>query len=312
VEGNLTLQGAARMDKVELVREAKIHRLLPDCDEDRRLEASGVVALGDQCFVIFDNMGDVARIDTTLTSGGEHDWLVTGDDTIGIEDIAYNERRGCFYLLVEATPVARSAAANDEIHRAEVLEYDHRLARKARYHLPFDFASDNKGFEGLAWVEREGEDHVLALCEGNRCQGGSAGREPGHGTIQVFRRATEGWKHVTTLAIPATARFVDYASLDIRDGRVVVLSQESAQLWVGRLREEEWAFVDDGAVHVLPRAKGGRVSYCNAEGVAWLTDDRVAIVSDRKKKDAAKRCGRTDQSIHIFALPPVHAPAATG
>jgi hypothetical protein len=299
------------MNTLALVREAKLHKLLPDRDADCRLEASGVLALGDQFLVIFDNLSELARISASLSPGDQNEWLVKDDDTTGVEDITYNPRQQRFYLLIEASPVVDATAANGRCHRAEIVEYDHLMVRRDRHPLPFDFASDNKGFEGLTWIEREGDDYVLALCEGNGCLSGSEGRERGNGTIQVFRRVADGWKHAATLAIPATAQFVDYSSIDVRDGRVVVLSQENGQLWVGALRQTGWGFVDDGAVHALPRNEDGRPSYCNAEGVAWLAGDRVAIVSDRKKKDAPKRCGRTDQAIHLFDLAPAPGTART-
>jgi hypothetical protein len=45
--------------------------------------------------------------------------------------------------------------------------------------------------------------------------------------------------------------------------------------------------------------------YCNLEGVTWLENDRLAVVSDKGKADQSGRCARKDQSIHIFKLPAV-------
>ena len=42
---------------------------------------------------------------------------------------------------------------------------------------------------------------------------------------------------------------------------------------------------------------------CNPEGVTWLGNDRLAVVSDKWKADQPKRCTRKDQSVHIFRLP---------
>ena len=43
--------------------------------------------------------------------------------------------------------------------------------------------------------------------------------------------------------------------------------------------------------------------YCNMEGVTWLGNDRLVVVSDKGKSDQPGRCARKDQSIHIFKLP---------
>jgi hypothetical protein len=168
--------------------------------------------------------------------------------------------------------------------------------------LPTDFTSDSKGFEGLTHVERNGQGYLLALCEGNRCKGGRAGRKPGGGRIHVFQRHADGWVHVAELRLPRTTAFADYASFDIQDGRVALLSQESSAVWVGTLDAADWTFVDAGVVHQLPRGVGGRVEYCNAEGVAWLAPNQIAVVSDKRKNDQPKRCLKKDQSLHVFQI----------
>ena len=169
--------------------------------------------------------------------------------------------------------------------------------------MPLDFAGDNKGFEGVGYVERDGQGFfLLALCEGNRCKGGAAGRKPGGGRIHVFQRRPEGWEHAAELRLPKSVAFTDYASFDIKDGQVVVLSQESSAVWVGALDAAAWKFVGEGAVHQLPRGAGGSVEYCNAEGVAWLAPNQIAVVSDKRKKSQHKRCATKDQSLHVFQI----------
>ena len=43
--------------------------------------------------------------------------------------------------------------------------------------------------------------------------------------------------------------------------------------------------------------------YGNVEGIAWLSDDTVVAVSDKKKKQQPVICATKDQSIHIFRIP---------
>jgi hypothetical protein len=102
-------------------------------------------------------------------------------------------------------------------------------------------------------------------------------------------------------------RYEDYVSLDFHNGYLTVISQVSSAMWVGRLRAQpaglEDMFEDNGQLFLFPRDEKGRIMYCNLEGVTWLGNDRMVVVSDRGKPDQPGRCARTEQSIHIFKLP---------
>jgi hypothetical protein len=285
------------MQSLELIRESKLHALLPGEHKTGKLEASGVVAQAGHFLIVFDNLGQVARITASCLPSHGNTWLGKGDGATGHEDLAYSARNQRFYGLIEAV---RDTA---ETYHAEVVEYDDRFVPLARRRLPFAFASDNKGFEGLAVIHRPDHDYLLALCEGNRCQGGRAGKEAGHGRIQLFQRVPHGWEHMHTIKLPKAVRFTDYASLDIRDGQVAVLSQQSAQVWLGILDLNTWEFVDAGRAWHLPPDARGETTYCHAEGVSWLAPDQFVVVSDKRKKGAPKRCTATDQSVHLFGIP---------
>jgi len=285
------------MRTLELIRESKLHALLPGQSKASHLEASGVVAQDSHFIIIFDNLGQVARIAASCLPSDGNAWLGERDGATGHEDLTYSARHQRFYGLIEAVRVTA------DTYHAEVVEYDHRFVPLERHRLPFAFASDNKGFEGLAVIHRADHDYVLALCEGNRCQGGRAGKQAGHGRIQLFQRVPQGWQHVHTIKLPKAVRFTDYASLDIRDGQVAVLSQQSAQVWLGTLDLTAWAFVDAGRVWPLPRDAQGETTYCHAEGVSWLAPDQLVVVSDKRKTGAPKRCTATDQSVHLFRIP---------
>jgi hypothetical protein len=107
-------------------------------------------------------------------------------------------------------------------------------------------------------------------------------------------------------------RFKDYSSLDFRNGWLTVISQATSAMWVGRLLEQlagsEDLFVDDGRLFLFPRDDKGRIMYYNLEGVTWLGNDRLALVSDKGKNDQPGCCARHDQSIHIFRLPAAGLP----
>ncbi len=284
------------MSMLELVMETKIHSLLPATSKKRRLEASGVLTHDGHAIIIFDNLTQIARIEASFTPGVASSWL--GDDCgrSGHEDITYNARQERFYVLIEAVQV------NEDIYQAEIVEYDLDFVPRERRRLPTEFETDNKGFEGLSCIHRDGRDYLLALCEGNFCKGGEVGRRPGNGRIQIFQKAAPGWEHVDELKLPESVQFIDYSSLDIEEDRVAVLSQASAAVWIGTLDPGEWRFTGAGAVYHLPRGASGKSPYCTPEGIAWIGPDRLAVVSDRRKNGAPKRCRTTDESLHVFRV----------
>ncbi len=44
--------------------------------------------------------------------------------------------------------------------------------------------------------------------------------------------------------------------------------------------------------------------YCNVEGVSWLSEEEMVVVSDRAKRNGQdERCRAKDQSIHVSVIP---------
>jgi hypothetical protein len=282
---------------LRLVTERKLAGLLPIGVTKNRLEASGVVVRDECLFVVFDNFAAIARIGLPLSSQKRGAWLGEQNDAVGFEDIAFDSNAGIFYLLIEASRVGRS-------YRRFIVECDAGLRQIARTQLEFSFESANRGFEGLTWIRRRKTDYLLALCEGNRCKSGKAGRRPGGGRIQLFEKRNDGWQYLDEIKLPPSVMFEDYSALDARGNRVAVLSQTSSKLWIGSLVRDSWEFADEGVVYTFPPNDDDEPVYCNVEGVAWLSATRLAIVSDRVKADEQpRRCREKDQSVHIFSLP---------
>lgn len=70
-------------------------------------------------------------------------------------------------------------------------------------------------------------------------------------------------------------------------------------MWLGEIDESFSGFIEEtGTVFQFPNE-----CYCNIEGVSWITDDHLVMVSDRRKKKQDKCCKDKDQSIHIFRIP---------
>jgi hypothetical protein len=88
---------------LRLVQERKLAELIAIPGDGAVLEASGVLARGRDCFVIFDNLRRVARVDRSLTPGApRHGWVGPARSGEGYEDIAYSPHQRRYYLLVEA------------------------------------------------------------------------------------------------------------------------------------------------------------------------------------------------------------------
>ena len=278
-------------EKLELVREEKLYRLLPGKKTKSPLEASGVALLDDNtALVVFDNLNQVARVDLSLERRDTNRLLPAPSLGTGFEDIAIDREGRRAFCLIEALEDV------DGLFRGFVAEYDDagRFVRCTR--LDTKFKTENKGFEGLAHVRRRGREYLFALCEGNL--GTNAKR--GGGRIDVFTRAADGgWEPSRRIRLPKTAQFEDYAAMAYRDGRLAVVSQASARVWTARVDANALALVPGSdAVYRFPSKR-----YGNVEGIAWLSEDTLVAVSDRKKARQSERCAAKDQSIHVFRIP---------
>jgi hypothetical protein len=96
--------------------------------------------------------------------------------------------------------------------------------------------------------------------------------------------------------------FEDYSGLSLDGDRVGVVSQSTSMLWVGHLAPDQWTWQGPQRLYEFPRAGDGEVIYTQVEGLTWLGPDRIAVVSDRRKKDITARIASKDQSIHVFDL----------
>ena len=108
--------------ELELRREAKVAELLGDARHDR-FEASGVVAVDDVLYVIFDNTSQIGCIGRGLSPGDGENRLIAAalPDDEGYEDIAHDRSVG---------PVLHprsSRCPHGHGFMAKVREYDEEL-----------------------------------------------------------------------------------------------------------------------------------------------------------------------------------------
>jgi hypothetical protein len=303
---------------LRLVREVRIGELLKG-GSDKRYEASGVCEKDGYLHIVFDDDPHLLRVRADLSHAEDDPILLDLKGTgSGYEDITYHSSAGRWYCLIEA------AETKSGVPMPRVDAFDESFAFIRSYWLDFPLRAGNKGFEGLATLHASGNEYLLGLCEGNKCKGGRAGKTPGEGRIQVFKMDGETWVHTGTLKLPEAVRFGDYSSLDCRDGLLTVISQTSSAMWIGRLLMKPAGeadpkspedlfpssgsgnlleFADNGRLFLFPRNDNGRIIYGNLEGVTWLGNDRLVVVSDKVKADQPERFARKDQSVHLFRLP---------
>ena len=285
-------------DALELIVEAKVADLLDGVDDRTAtsLEPSGVCVHDGAFYVIFDNVSTIARIeDLSARSPGNRLLSASvggaGRDT---EDITFDPVSGHFFVLSEAAQ-----------HGSRLLGKVHEHALDGTplgdAFLDVTLETRGKGLEGLGCIVRDGEVLLLGLCEGNRCKGGRAGRRPGGGRIHVFRRAPLIWKREATIRLPKDLDFIDYASVAVRGDRIAVVSQTSSELWIGTLATTGFAVEDSGTIYEFPRDADHRVVYGTVEGVSWVTEDRLVMVSDRAEGNVPARA--KERSLHVFRLP---------
>ena len=281
-----------------LVAERKLADLISPPTPGGVLEASGVIAKGADYYVIFDNVRRIARIHRSLEPGSKrHSWFGRKRNGEGYEDIAFSRYARRFYLLIEAEKHP------DGTYKALVDECDESAQYKRRRWIDLAFEKRNRGFEGLSAVRWREQDYLLALCEGNRCRAGRAGRKPGGGRIHLLQRSRTLWKPVARIKLPRTVRFEDYSAVALRGRRIAVLSQQSSRLWIGTLRFGNWTIAGEGQTYEFPRTRKGKIKYRTLEGCCWLTDQSFVCVSDLSTQKSTKRYRKTDQSIHVFKLP---------
>ncbi|MDD1709455.1 MAG: hypothetical protein LUQ37_00935 [Methanoregulaceae archaeon] len=286
---------------LELVYEARIGDLLKG-SEKKHFEASGIYLKGGYLHIIFDDEPSLLRIRPNWLQIDEEPYLFPLKSTgAGYEDITFQSSTGRWLCLIEAVKT------KSDVYMPLIDEFDESFSFIRSYWLNFPLKEGNKGFEGLAIIHNKGTDYLLCLCEGNDCKSGEKGAKPGKGRIQVFKQVGEHWEHTGSIRLPGAVRFKDYVSLDFSNGLLTVISQASSALWIGHCRSLHQGldnlFDDDGQSFLFPRDEKNRTMYCNMEGVAWLGNGQLVVVSDKVKPDQPGRCSRKDQSIHIFKLP---------
>jgi hypothetical protein len=135
------------------------------------------------------------------------------------------------------------------------------------------------------------------------------------------------WRLQKMLSLPTSVQFRDYSGLALRHHRaehtpnggagvsqLAVISQEDAKVAFVyfNLRTLEFEAATAAApehqtsVYDFPRNAQCEILYCNVEGVDYIDDRTLVLVSDKMKKKGKARqsfvCREHDQSIHVMVI----------
>jgi len=88
----------------------------------------------------------------------------------------------------------------------------------------------------------------------------------------------------------------------VGDGEVLLLGLcEGNRCKGGTVSTTGFAVEDSGTIYEFARDAEHRVVYATVEGVSWLADDRLVMVSDRAEGNTPARA--KERSLHVFRLP---------
>ncbi|MCK5469259.1 MAG: hypothetical protein KAI99_12135, partial [Cyclobacteriaceae bacterium] len=219
-------QNETKTSELIVQSEAKFNELLRGQSEEDKHEASGVLFLNNEIFVVFDNFSMVAKVNIEINKAK---LIGKNKKGVGYEGITYDNINDRFYLIEES--LTNKGAFNARLNHA-----NKDFIIKSKKWLKYNFQSDNKGFEGLTFVTKNNKTYILALCEGNECDSGKISKVHGAGRIKVFEKKKKKWKYIASIRIPQSLEFVDYSGLDINEQNILAItSQESSAIWVGGL-----------------------------------------------------------------------------
>ena len=287
-------------------------------------EASGVQLKDGELMVVFDNSLRMLTVDTALTQAS----LSAGcgspscDQKSQYEAITWDAQGADhFFVAIES---AEKRDGSRTTNQAQVVAYGVDDLDDPEFtqwtDVTFDTAS--LGMEGLAWLwhcpagDAKGDDYLLGLCQ-RKC---SPGGDSSKGWVQVLKQRPHPWTSERHLKLPVA--FSNYNDIALYPPfpqtcdcaatcpggganrgkyRVAVVSKDPG-LWIGELDTTTWSFTS-GKVYAFPEDTAGDTVYCNVEGVTFLSESRVAVVSDATDKNDAAPCRQKEQMIHIFDLP---------
>ncbi len=278
------------------VAEQKLYKLLKGYSSSDEFGASAVHYRNGYFYIACDNMQKIAKIKSTLPVNSNQNSLLStgtpGSGTSNYEGITYDDHgTPNWYVVAETEP-------NGSVYQPRIYQFDSAFNYQDRTWADYNFvyADRNKAFEGLAWVYRGGDNYLLGMVEGT-------------GKIVVVKKTSVDWTYVTEMTLPGGVTFDDYSDLTLYGNKIAITSQVDAAIWIGTLSETSWS-LSGGTVYMLPTGNESGVVgagtlqiYGNIEGISFITDHQIVLVSDMAHADQPTYQQIKDQSVHIFNIP---------
>ncbi len=274
------------------VAEKKFYKLFSGYSSSDDFEASGVYCTGSRYYAVFDNRYKVGSVATSLPENSNQNTLTgSGSGSSNFEAITYDGTNTPHFYVTE------ESVSHNGAYYPRIRQYDASLGYQSSLwtDVPFTGSTNNKAFEGAAYVRRGSDDYLLGLIEGT-------------GQIKVLKKTGSGWVTQATIAPPVA--FPDFSDLDVWGSRVAIVTQQGSQVWTGTLSSSSWSFVGAGTVYDFPKGSstgtvgaGSYPLYGNVEGVSWVDASTLVFVSDKAGNDQPSYQQYKDQSIHVFRLP---------
>ncbi len=266
--------------------------------KDQKYEASGIYFSNSKHYIVFDNIESVLELNEHFE---KFIFKNKNESKSNFEAIHFDDKNEKFFIVVESTKFG-------ENYFPEILEFDKNWNLKNRKKINYQLEKKNKGIEGLSSIWIENKFYLLALCEGNFCYSNKE-KHKGNGKILLLEEKENSWERKKEISIPEKANFLDYSDIDQFGNTFIISSQESSAIWLGELDLINLNF-SIGEVLKLPFGdKSGNINYgaetiyCNIEGVTFISQNKIALVSDKAGSEQDKWCKYKEQMIHIFELP---------
>ena len=276
----------------EPIVEKKIRTLIASTPKvSKKWEASGIYLKDDFFYIVFDNFHSIAKLKRDLSNSPENSWM--GKELpaqSGFEGITFQPESKKFLITKESDTFQNQ-------FKPVVHEYSPDFETLEVYPIDFPLKKANKGAEGIAYLKTKSETFILLLLEKpSTLNLGSKER----GNILVLRKTNNKYQQVSFLPIPQQVGFLDYSDIAWNGSKFAILSQESSALWVGEL-DTAMNWKNSGKLYNFPLEEG-LPKYCNLEGITWINENTVALVSDSAKKKQPPRCKEKSEMIHIWEL----------
>jgi len=304
----------------------------------KNFEASGIVydSSRDVYWVVFDSLYALGMLSSDLSRNGENALIQSAQNGVikesGFEGITFDPQTDSIYVVAESVEFTNNDGETVYHPVITTINYEDGDTYQETNVCISDFEapSDNKGFESLNLIVIDDQKYFVGLCEGNHCDAGKKGKDSGNGRIILIEFEPVNisksyqylndvgidcmYKSIETYKLPKYIDFVDYSAMQFRKTKnknnkfdVVVVSQESSAIWVGKV---EWSLnngpdFDDGKIYEFPKGGNCETMFCNVEGVAFDDNNQFVMVSDATKHKGKQPwiCSEKDQSVHIFKLP---------